>query len=158
MREHENVFFVGPSGVGKSHLAQAIGHEAVRRGHEVLFRRTAPLFRWVSAGRADGSRTRRLKSVITVPLLILDDFGLQSLSEEEQNDLYEVLCERYEKASTIITSNRDFGEWPSVFSNPLMSSAAMDRLVHHAVKFVIEGKSYRVESFSARQRSLTAGA
>jgi len=158
MKDHENVFFVGPSGVGKSHLAQAVGHEAVRRGHEVLFRRTAPLFRWVTAGHGDGSRLRRLKSVIAVPLLILDDFGLQSLSEDEQNDLYEVLCERYEKASTIITSNRDFGEWPSVFSNPLMSSAAMDRLVHHAVKFVIEGKSYRVESFSARQRSLTAGA
>jgi DNA replication protein DnaC len=158
MRERENVFFVGPSGVGKSHLAQAIGHEAVRRGHEVLFRRTAPLFRWTSSGRGDGSRLRRLKAVISVPLLILDDFGLQLLSEEEQNDLYEVLCERYEKHSTIITSNRDFGEWPMVFSNPLMSSAAMDRLVHHAVKFVIEGKSYRVESFSARQRSLTAGA
>jgi len=62
----------------------------------------------------------------------------------------------YEAALTIITSNRDFGEWPSVFSNPLMSSAAMDRLVHHAVKFVIEGKSYRVESFSSRQQRLTA--
>lgn len=65
----------------------------------------------------------------------------------DQNDLYGVLCENNEKAATIITSNRDFGEWPSVFSNLLMSSAAMDRLVHHMVKFVIEGKSYRVESF-----------
>jgi DNA replication protein DnaC len=83
--------------------------------------------------------------------------SIQSLSEEEQNDLYEVLCERYEKSSTIITSNRDFGEWPMVFSNPLISSAAMGRLMHHAVKFVIEGKSYRVESFSTRQQSLTAG-
>lgn len=157
MKDKENVFFVGPSGVGKSHLAQAVGHEAVRKGYEVIFRRTAPLFRWTTAGRGDGSRIRRLKTVIAVPLLILDDFGLQSLSEEEQNDLYKVLCERYEKSSTIITSNRDFDEWPMVFSNPLMSSAAMDRLVHHAVKFVIEGKSYRVESFSTRQQSLTTG-
>jgi DNA replication protein DnaC len=155
MKSAENVFLVGPSGVGKSHLAQAIGHEAVRRGHEVMFRRTNALFRWIGSGRADGSRERRLRSIISTPLLILDDFGLQPLSEEEQSDLYEVICERYERYPVIITSNRDFAEWPSVFSNPLMSSAAMDRLVHHAAKIVIEGRSYRVDSFSARQKSLT---
>jgi hypothetical protein len=82
-----------------------------------------------------------------VELLVLDDFGLTPLSEEQQADLYEIICDRYERASTIITSNRDFGEWPTVFSNPLMGSAAMDRLVHRAVKLVIEGKSYCVDNF-----------
>ena len=102
----ENVFFAGPSGVGKSHLAQALGHEAARRGHEVLFRRTVALLQWIAAGRADGSSDRRLRAVSTLPLLILDDFGLTPYSEEQQADLYELICERYEKSSTVVTSNR----------------------------------------------------
>ena len=151
----ENVFFAGPSGVGKSHLAQALGHEAARRGHEVLFRRTAALLQWIAAGRADGSSDRRLRAVSALPLLILDDFGLTPYSEEQQADLYELICERYEKSSTVVTSNRDFSEWLAVFSNPLMGSAAMDRLVHRGIKMVIEGKSYRVDSFLKRSRTLT---
>ena len=150
--KHENAFFVGPSGVGKSHLGQALGHEACRRGYEVLSRRTSLLLSWVQAGRGDGSRERRLKQIGAVQLLIVDDFGLTSLSEQQQAELYEIICDRYERASTIITSNRDFGEWPTVFSNPLMGSAAMDRLVHRAVKLVIEGKSYRVENFIKRAK------
>lgn len=141
------IFFVGPSGVGKSHLAQALGHEACRRGIATLYRNTYNLFKWLNAGHGDGTHDRRMKQVITMPLLILDDFGLRDLSVEQQADLYEIISERYEKASTIITSNRDFNEWPTIFSNPLMGSAAMDRLVHKAVKIVIQGNSYRLTSF-----------
>jgi DNA replication protein DnaC len=151
----ENVFFAGPSGVGKSHLAQALGHEAARRGHEVLFRRTVSLLQWIAAGRGDGSAERRLRAISALPILILDDFGLTPYSEEQQADLYELICERYEKSSTVVTSNRDFSEWLGVFSNPLMGSAAMDRLVHRGIKIVIEGKSYRVDSFLRRTRTLT---
>jgi DNA replication protein DnaC len=150
VQRKDNPLFLGPSGVGKSHLAQALGHEAARRGHEVLFRRTYSLLQWIAAGRGDGSYDRRLKQAASIEVLILDDFGLKPLSEEQQSDLYELICERYEKAPTIITSNRDFAEWLSVFSNPLMGSAAMDRLVHRGIKIVIEGKSYRVESFRKR--------
>jgi DNA replication protein DnaC len=156
--QKDNVFFAGPSGVGKSHLAQGLGHEAARRGHELLFRRTATLLQWIAAGRADGSNERRLRAVASVPLLILDDFGLTAYSEEQQADLYELICERYERNATIITSNRDFSEWMAVFANPLMGSAAMDRLVHRGIKIVIEGKSYRVESFLKRSRTLTEAA
>jgi DNA replication protein DnaC len=152
LMQHENLFLVGPSGVGKSHLAQALGHEACRRAREVLYRRTAVLMDWIAAGHGDGTHARRLKQVGAVDLLILDDFGLTPLSEGQQADLYELICERYEKHSLIITSNRDFNEWPLVFANPLMGSAAMDRLVHRAVKIVIEGKSYRVDSFVKRSK------
>jgi DNA replication protein DnaC len=153
LERKENCFFLGPSGVGKSHLAQALGHEAARRGREVLFRRTCTLLAWIAAGRGDGSWERRMKQVAATDLLILDDFGLKPLSEEQQSDLYELICDRYEKASIIITSNRDFAEWMGVFSNPLMGSAAMDRLVHRGIKIVIQGQSYRLESFMKRAKS-----
>jgi DNA replication protein DnaC len=148
----ENIFLVGPSGVGKSHLACALGHEACRRGIDVLFRRTYALLKWLGSGRADGTFERKLKSLADVPLLILDDFGLNDLDPVQQNDLYEIICTRYESAATVITSNRDFSEWQSIFDNPLIGSAAMDRLVHRAIKIVIEGKSYRLDSFVSRNR------
>jgi DNA replication protein DnaC len=122
----------------------------------VLYRRTSQLLGWVDAGRGDGSHQRRLKQIAAVDLLLFDDFGLTPLTEQQQTDLYEIICDRYERASTIITSNRDFAEWPMVFSNPLMGSAAMDRLVHRAVKLVIEGKSYRLESFVKRSKRASA--
>ncbi|MBU0512269.1 MAG: IS21-like element helper ATPase IstB [Chloroflexi bacterium] len=156
IKKHENIFLLGPSGVGKSHLAQGLGHCACRKGHEVLFRRTVELVQWLSAGQGDGSYDRRLTFASRMELLILDDFGLETLTAEQQAGLYEIICRRYEQASTIITSNRDFGEWQSIFSNPLMGSAAMDRLVHRAASIVIEGRSYRLESFTKRNQILTS--
>ena len=95
--------------------------------------------------------------VKTIPLLILDDFGLRPLSEVNQMDLYDIISSRYERLSTILTSNREFAEWQQVFTNPLMGSAAMDRLVHRAIKISIEGESYRMNSFIASTKSLTKG-
>ncbi len=151
----QNLFFVGPSGVGKSHCAQAIGNEACLRGYDVLYRTTYTLFKWLYAGMADDSHDRRMQQVRSIPVLILDDFGLRPLNELQQADLYELIADRYERLPTIITSNRDFAEWPQVFANPLMGSAAMDRLVHRAIKIVIEGKSYRMDSFTKTARGLT---
>jgi DNA replication protein DnaC len=143
----ENIFILGPSGVGKSHLAQALGHEACRREHDTLFYCTYQLFEWIYAGRGDGTHKRRLAQVIKMPLLILDDFALQALNEAQQTDLYQLIAERYEKSSLIITSNRDFDEWPSIFTNSLLGSAALDRLVHKGIQIVIEGGSYRLAEF-----------
>ncbi len=152
VERRENVFIVGPSGVGKTHLSCALGHEAARRGYDVLFRRTYAVLKWLGSGRADGTFDRKLKALAEVPLLLLDDFGLNDLDQVQQNDLYELICARYESASSVITSNRDFAEWQSIFDNPLIGSAAMDRLVHRAIKLVIEGKSYRLDSFMGKNK------
>lgn len=147
IEKKQNIFILGPSGVGKSHIAQAFGHQACRREHDVLFYCTYQLFEWIYAGRGDGTHKRRLTQVIKMPLLILDDFGLQPLNEAQQDDLYQLIAERYEKSSTIITSNRDFDEWPSIFVNALLGSAALDRLVHKGIQVVVEGQSYRLSEF-----------
>lgn len=140
---HENVLFVGPAGVGKSHLAQALGHRAVRRGHETLFITAPRLFAELRAGRGDGSYERRLARFCDVALLIVDDLGLMPLKGDEPADLYEIIRLRYERRSMIITSNRSAAEWPGVFGDPLLASAAVDRLRHHAHVIEIEGASYR---------------
>lgn len=158
LQKRQNLFFVGPSGVGKSHLSQAIAHEAALKGIDVIYRNTYELFQWINAGHADGTHERRLSQMKSIPLLVLDDYGIRPLSENQQADLYELIAARYERLSMIITSNRDFQEWPKVFSNPLMASAAMDRLVHRAIKIVIEGKSYRMSTFVQTTKSLTNAA
>lgn len=147
VEKQQNIFILGPSGVGKSHLAQALGHQACRNGIEVLFYGAYELFEWIYNGRGDGTHKKRLAQVVRIPILILDDFGLQGLNEAQQEDLYQIIAQRYEKSSTIITSNRDFDEWPSIFVNPLLGAAALDRLVHKGVQIVIEGDSYRLAEF-----------
>jgi DNA replication protein DnaC len=147
IEKKQNIFILGPSGVGKSHIAQALGHQACRREEDVLFYCTYQLFEWIYAGRGDGTHKKRLAQVIKTPVLILDDFALQPLNEQQQNDLYQLIAERYEKSSTIITSNRDFDEWPSIFANALLGSAALDRLVHRGIQMIIEGGSYRLAEF-----------
>jgi DNA replication protein DnaC len=154
MDKQQNILLVGPSGVGKTHLANAIGQEACRRGRSVLMDRASEMLKWLHAGEGDGSFAKRMETLIQTELLILDDFGLIPLPSNQQISLYEIICARYEKVSTIITSNRDFGEWIGVFENPLLGSAVMDRLVHMAVKSSIDGDSYRCRNFLAIQKEV----
>lgn len=140
---HENLLFFGPTGVGKSHLANALACEALKRDLRVLARSTHRLMADLQAARATGTHARLLGRVLHVDLLLLDDFGLQPLTAQGVQDLYEIISERYEHGSIIVTSNRALEEWPEVFNNDLLASAALDRLTHHAHTLIIRGQSYR---------------
>jgi len=141
----EGLWLLGPAGVGKSHLAQAFGHAAVRRGCDVLFVKTAVMLAHLNGGRADGSYERRLAGYLRPAVLILDDFGLKPMRPPGSEDLYEVIDGRYQKGSTVLTTNRAFAEWPELFDQPVLASAALDRLAHGATQLVIGGDSYRAK-------------
>jgi DNA replication protein DnaC len=143
---HENVLFCGPTGVGKSHLANALALEALKRDLNVLYKSTQRLLADLHAARANGSHPRVLARVLNTDLVVLDDFGLQALSPQAAQDLYDLISERYEHGSLIVTSNRAFEEWAEVFGNDLLASAALDRLTHHAHTVIIRSDSYRQRS------------
>jgi DNA replication protein DnaC len=138
------VLIVGPCGTGKSHLAQALGHCAVRQGTDVVFTTCASLTASLNAARAIGAYDRKLAALARVPLLIVDDFGLKPLRPPADEDLHDLIAERYETAATIVTSNLDFAEWDQAFpANRLLASATLDRLRHNAYCLVLDGQSYR---------------
>jgi DNA replication protein DnaC len=143
---HENILLCGPTGVGKSHLANSIGVEALKRDLQVFARPVHRLLIDLNASRASGGFSRLMARILHSDLLILDDFGLQTLPPGAIQDLYEIIAERYERGSIIVTSNRAFEEWHEVFGNDLLASAALDRLTHHAHLLVITGDSYRQRS------------
>ena len=139
----ENIVFCGPVGVGKSFLAQALGHAACRAGYRVLFSRADLLLKTLTGSRADNSFDRELRRFITPDLLVVDDFALKKLSGQATSDFYDLLIERHTRSSTILTSNRGVEEWMSVFDEPLLAQSALDRFCHRAHQFVIDGESYR---------------
>ncbi len=143
VRQKRNLLICGPTGVGKSHLAQALGQEAARQGLDVLFTSVQKMLSHLNGGRADNSWERRMNAYLRPDLLILDDFGLKSIQPPGPEDLYDVINERYEKGSILLTSNRAPNEWSDLFLDPLLASAGLDRLLDQAEVVVIRGPSYR---------------
>ena len=143
MEEKACVLIVGPCGTGKSHIAQALGHCAVRLGRDVLFTTQTKLLGQLHAARATNAYDRRLNTLAKVDLLIIDDFGLKPLRTPQDEDIHDLIGERYERRSTIMTSNLDLSEWRDAFPNKLLGAATIDRIRHGAYCVVLEGKSYR---------------
>jgi DNA replication protein DnaC len=149
---NENVLICGPVGVGKTFIANALAHSACRRGHKVVMLRASAMFKKLLQSRADNSYGKELLKLISPELLVIDDFGLQKLTEEQSGDFYEVIIERYGRASTVITSNRDAHEWMALFDDPIMANSALDRIAHNAHQLVIEGESYRKRKQPQRRK------
>jgi DNA replication protein DnaC len=144
LQEKVAVLIVGPCGTGKSHLAQALGHCAARQGFDVLFNTQTQLLGSLNAARAVGNYERKLQQLARVDMLIIDDFGLKPIRPPHDEDLHELIAERYERAATIITSNLDFDEWGDAFpANKMLGAATLDRLRHGAYRVVLDGSSYR---------------
>jgi DNA replication protein DnaC len=143
VEDAHNVLILGPVGVGKTHLAHALGHIASRRRRRVHADRADRMFKRLRASRLDNSHESEMRRLVAVDLLIIDDFALQALDPTETVDFYELIVERHLKTSTLITSNREPPEWLAAMADPLLAQSAIDRLQSAAWELVVEGDSYR---------------
>ncbi|MER6925079.1 IS21-like element helper ATPase IstB [Streptomyces spiralis] len=138
----ESVILFGPVGVGKTHVAQALGHQAVRQGANVHFAKTSRILAELAGGHADRTWDRRIRELIRPDLLILDDFAMRQLSASQADDLYELVSERQGR-SLIITSNRAHSDWYPLFPNPVVAESLLDRLINSSHQTIMNGPSYR---------------
>lgn len=141
--EHHNLLIIGPTGVGKSYLACALSHKACRDGHVVMYQRLPRLLEELALSHHDGRYRKLMKSLLKADLLVLDDFGLAPLTTEQQRDLLEIIDDRYDRRSTLVTSQLPVKHWHDILADPTLADAILDRLVHNAYKFELKGESMR---------------
>jgi DNA replication protein DnaC len=144
--KREDALFLGPGGSGKSHLAQAIGQAAILQGYKVLYREVHVLLDELADAVADGTRKDYMQSVATVPLLIVDDFGMRKLPHTAAEDLLELVMRRYERFSTLLTSNRPVEDWGKLLGDVAAVSAMLDRLLHHGHVLKCGPRSWRTQT------------
>ena len=146
--KREDALFLGPGGTGKSHLAQAIGQAAIQQGYRVWYRETHVLLDELADAIVDGTRKEYLQSLAAVPLLIIDDFGMRKLPLPAAEDLLEIVMRRYERASTLLTSNRPVEDWGKLLGDVAAVSAMLDRLLHHGHVLKCGPRSWRTKTSS----------
>ena len=149
INKREDALFLGPGGTGKSHLAQAIGHAAIQQNFKVLYRETHVLLDELADAVADGTRKAYMDAITTVPLLIIDDFGMRKLPHTAAEDLLEIIMRRYERASTLLTSNRPVEDWGKLLGDVAAVSAMLDRLLHHGHVLKAGPRSWRTKTAPA---------
>jgi DNA replication protein DnaC len=142
----EDALFLGPGGTGKSHLAQAIGHAAIQQGYRVWYRETHVLLEDLAEAVVENRRKQFMESITTVPLLIIDDFGMRKLPLTAAEDLLEIIMRRYERASTLLTSNRPVEDWGKLLGDIAAVTAMLDRLLHHGHLLKCGPKSWRTKT------------
>jgi len=154
-----NILLFGPPGVGKSHLAAALGHAMVDAGYRVLFTRTTDLVQQLQAARQELKLATAIEKLDKYHLLVLDDLSYVRKSQAETSVIFELISARYERRSLLITANQPFGAWDSIFPDPAMTVAAIDRLVHHSIILEMNAESYRRKSAEIKlRRKLTGSA
>src|SRR3954449_8746850 len=142
----EDALFLGPGGTGKSHLAQAIGQAAILQGYRVLYRETHVLLDELAEAVVDGTRREFMETLTTVPLLIIDDFGMRKLPLTAAEDLLEIVMRRYERASTLLTSNRPVEDWGKLLGDVAAVTAMLDRILHHGHVLKCGPRSWRTKT------------
>ena len=140
----ENILFLGPSGVGKTHLATGLGIRACESGYKVLFTTLNDMVSVLMASMADNSFPSKLRQYVQPPLLIVDEVGYLPVSKDGANFLFQVVAKRYETGSIILTSNKSFADWGEVLGDSVIAAAILDRLLHHSTVFSVRGDSYRL--------------
>ena len=157
LETHAHVAIVGPVGAGKTFLAHALGAAACRRGHSVLAYRCDRMLKLLRHARLDATYEAELRKLLSVDLLILDDFGLDAMDATESRDVYELFTERHRRGSIVVTSNRGPDEWLATFADPVRAQAAVDRFTSNAYDLVIDGESYRARQKPTLSRSSKTG-
>ena len=147
VKDHSNIIFLGGVGLGKTHLASALGYAACLKGHKVLFATAVDIVNTLSAAQAAGRMKQELKKYTHPALLVMDELGFLPMDKAGADLLFQVISLRYERGAMVITSNRAFKDWPEIFNNDAtLTSAILDRLLHHAETVLVEGKSYRMKN------------
>lgn len=146
VRNHENIFVIGPCGVGKSFLACALAQKACRDGHSALYLRAAVLFRELALARADGSLRHLLARLSRIDVLVIDDWAMAPLQENERREMWEICEDRYQARSTILTSQLPVSRWHEQIGDPTVADGILDRLVHNAHRIEMRGESMRKKS------------